>query len=780
MRLAVCHWRFGIALITLLFIGLTTSNALADIIAHQCFELFSQNETPLPGEPPGPPPPPNGQPDYTKTPPPGAEGKAKINYAYNTLSSKEPMQAVGWVTPHFTMDPQVHWLVTSHPSKIEAFNRDLFYPVRPRAPFRGGQRGATASEQWTYYVFENMSRILEDLISKNDHGLDEYEVFFIHRIKQVLAVGTVDLRIVPPKSGLFDPNDSVHRIAVTRGAPDRLDEPIFLNQDYFSMLDQARMHRNDSVDPDSLAVMTKPNGEQVIRPPRSDWTYVMPPSQMAEIKKINLVELQNTYFAILIHELGHYLGIPDSPDRPLDQIAARITQAIFGRIERHNLAGFQQPLTEFQLIPFKKFKSKRQIFLVDFANAYDLTESVVEYIENKLKTKVIEVDYKEVSLEKDHSWDSQNWTYTRALMLTAVAQTASGPREVRLRIVIEPSVSETMGFDPKHPRVKGIDPDYHYANKDNIATPINSISQEPSMARIYIQERTEKLSTNNPKVKFLQTMNSQKELQPGETWKFAVMVDVPNSVNIKNIQAILTSKDFVWSGPIKQERINATKTWIERIGATQALVHVEYKVPNSIVPMELSVEHILISYKEGQTEINEKLRLQSKLSVQLQGKASRAKLLYYGYPMFMVEPQSAGKLKMPISISSPPGNIFELVTVFQNFKKVVRSQMTVTVFYKDHGDQSRVETFILDPFKPATNSLIRAQPSHIQTTHLNPGIQGMHPNRPLDYVRFGLAVPGTINGKPVESVRIENLYILFDDHDQIFAPMHNTIFVEPN
>ena len=133
---------------------------------------------------------------------------------------------------------------------------------------------------------------------------------------------------------------------------------------------------------------------------------------------------------------------------------------------------------------------------------------------------------------------------------------------------------------------------------------------------------------------------------------------------------------------------------------------------------------------------------------------------------------------MPLSISSPPGNIFNLVTVFQNFKAVKRAQVTVTVYYKDQGDVSSVESFIFDPFKPGAGSLFKGPPNLQQTTHLNSKIPGMHPNRPLDYLTFDVGVPATINGKVVDRIKFENLYILFTDYDQIFAPIHNVIFVE--
>ena len=144
----------------------------------------------------------------------------------------------------------------------------------------------------------------------------------------------------------------------------------------------------------------------------------------------------------------------------------------------------------------------------------------------------------------------------------------------------------------------------------------------------------------------------------------------------------------------------------------------------------------------------------------------------------MIEPQTATKLKMPLNAEVPPGNVVEMPFVFTSFKKPVRSEISIVVKFSDLGREvSDVQGFVINPMTTNPKALIKFYGKE-QVRAKDWKVPEMDPNAILDLVRFGFSVPQTINGRAVDWIRIERIYILFEDNDQIFQPINNAIVIK--
>ena len=98
-------------------------------------------------------------------------------------------------------------------------------------------------------------------------------------------------------------------------------------------------------------------------------------------------------------------------------------------------------------------------------------------------------------------------------------------------------------------------------------------------------------------------------------------------------------------------------------------------------------------------------------------------------------------------------------------------------FADNSSGVSDIQGIVVNPMATNPNALMKMY-GKSRVTAKDLKITQMDPNTVLDLVKFGFTIPQTINGRAVEWIRLERIYILFEDNDQIFQPINNTVVVK--
>jgi hypothetical protein len=678
----------------------------------------------------------------------------KLTFNFKYLKSNEPLTSSGLFYPHIQATPNFQWLSRTILGEVEKFNRQFKNEKRPKSPHTSGLRGSLGTEQWTYYIFENIPEIISNVFKNHLSQFTLEEQQILRGILQVTQMGA-DLRFSNPKKHNFNLEDAIHRVATTTG---KVGDPIYLNEDFFSLVSL------DAVTRDPQIGQAKFGDEHYdVRLSNGEYNLTLDTQQIKKLKELNYPETLRSYLAILIHELGHYLNIPDSPERPLDRLGTKVAKLFFDQIEIYDLKKYGQNLSQFQFIPIQRFGSNKQILFLEFKNTFNLTQEVVSFAKSKLGANIEILDFKDLSWEKEHNWDAQIWSYPKSLMLTAIVKLADGGlRELRLRIILEMSVSASMAVDD--PTV-GI-------NQKNIHSVPNDLELSYNFARISIQERTDKADNQVARSKILQVFESQTVISPQQKWRVSYIVQVPAHAKIKNITAVMSSDQFIWSGYIAKNKFKAQKTWFEYIGANQIMVHMEHEFNPQQVQQSFYLDQLQIQYDDKSID---KLRPVLKKTVQVNTAKGTGRLYMYGFSFYLFEPIRKMKMKPPLKVEMPSGNIFPMSFLLNKSSGFKRIELIAHVLYEEKNGEAQSEGFIVNALDPK-NPFVKAHTIESAQNH-KAKLEGFDPNENLYLMKLHMGVPSTINGKKVKSIVFENIYILFENNDQIFEPITTTFEV---
>ena len=663
----------------------------------------------------------------------------RVNYKF--VSVDHDIHSFGQTPRSLNIRPTHSWLDGIRIQEIEKYNHELFNSNRPRTPLKGGQRGKDATENWLHYYLEKMPLILSDILQKNYQQLSPELRQFLIQLMQVTQMG-VDIRMLPESSGKFSLDDQNHRIAVTTG---RVGDPIYVNENYFSSIKSNQVMRNQGQaekHPYTIVVRNRTEADRDI---------IMFNEQVQNLQA----------FRILVHELGHYLNIKDDQNRILDQYASEISKLFDSSKQEFSVNMENQEHIKLSLLNFKNGLSDQQILISDIINVIDLNPRIEDHLMNEIKVPIQKIHFKDIFWEKPHDWDAHIWSNTTALMLTAeVTLESGGVQNVRMRIVIEPTISEKDSAT--------------YSNQ------LNNMKDVPlrfylksQYARIGIQTRHEKSDLSFPKASIEKLMSHQTELKSGEKWTTSFIVNLEKANDATSAHIELSSDQLHWSGFFKKQKIKAQKAWIEPISSNQVWVHMEHTFPLNQVEMKYFIDQVVIRHKDSTLS---KLRPQVKQSVLQKGATASAKLIAYGNRQKYVQPMNQAKVRHEFNGIYKPGVYVPLTFLVQQNSTIQRAELSFTVVYENDKTVSTVEGFVVDLLKYSMTDFIAGVDS-VQLKDFNSHFNVSN-NIPLTLYTFSFALPEKINGKKVERIEIENVYILFNNMDQIFEPVVNTLFIQ--
>lgn len=681
-----------------------------------------------------------------------------VKFNYRFIQTPYPFRPVGFGNKHHKIESGFSWLGHSKVNEIEAYNHSLKSENRKAIPIVDGLKGTTYSENWTHYTFENMPLILSNVLKKNSDQLSAQEKQMLLQILQVTQMG-VKLKFKNSKNFNFDLQDEKHRIAITTG---RIGDPIYLNEDFFTGYDLDKMGTGK----DLILAWTNLSGDQKTQNLVTPQTIHMTPIEMERMNGAFEKQRFKNFFSILVHELGHYLGVKDNAERTLDLLSEKITNLAFYDIEVFEYNIEKQKMLKLFVLNMDKNKSQKQLLIFDQMKGFDLTQEIVRYLESKLKIEIENIDFSNFEWETLGHWDANSWMKPKGLMFDAKIKTNGAVVTYQLRLMIGTSMSSSS---------RAYVGKYGYSEK-NIHEVMNTINTFSEHLGIAMQIRKLKNENEVVLIKEVEAYGNQNVFDKNNPWKISFLIESEQLAQIKDLQAYITAEDFVVSGFFKKEKIKSTKTWLEMVSSNKAFIHIETKMPLGSISREYFLDYVQLKLKD-----NSEFRFRPKIKEKIMYQGSTAKpskLLFYGFDHAYTEPFKYSKLHVNVVQTLLPGQIYMFNYFFSNLRSIKRAEITATVLYEDSNGISQSEVFVFNPLKNDVASLFPGHDisvlteNHVRTEmHLSASDQ-------LVLMRIGFLAPDTINGKKVRSISFENMYLLFDNLDQVFEPISKLLLIE--
>ena len=655
---------------------------------------------------------------------------------------------LGFTIPSQKFSTSFEWLAQTELSQVETYNKKMWNKKRIKLPVQGGLRGITANEQWMTYLFDQMPLFLSKIVMDPTSNLTMTEKQWLQQITQITQMG-VEIEFSNEQKHSFDFHEQYNRAATTTG---RIGDPIIINEDFVNFIDFDQMREKDlyAFPQDGHATVT---------------LITAPKEIFQKYRKDNQQEAMKGYFSILVHELGHYLKIKDTPDRVLDIFASKVTDLMFKEVQFFDLGDYGQAETQFIFLNFPNQKSNQQILFKDSSLTLDITKSVFDYVQKQLTNPIQQISYQNIQWEKTHHWDSSKWSIPKALMLTADVFMQNGERQqLRLRIVADMSVPAELTI-PSELTARGF-------RKDNIHEIPNNVSQNEFFVRLGIQKRSAERTTVQKKSRVTQEYSVVSKLKPMDTWKQSWMIEIPSHQELIAVSAEYTSDQFIWSNFFKKQKYQAQKTWFEYISTNQVMIHFEQPISETQVAQQFHVDHIQLKFKDQSIE-----EIQPKLKqvVSIEGSKPIARLHGNGFTNTVVQNSSLAKMKFYGTYEFRPNFKLPYVFLIEGFQSLRRADVRVVVFYESKEGFHDSEGFVINALKP--NPFFYEMKTESVSPERYKNYKNMNVKGPLTHLFMSTSIPEILNGRKVKEVHFEAVYFLMKNNDQIYSPVESIISV---
>lgn len=666
----------------------------------------------------------------------------KLNITYKTAVKKgpdgKPISNL-WILPgkeNIDIDT-TEFPITIPTVDTQKMNDSLLHRQRIKSLVRGGFTGLGVRENWLYFLSENFLRILEGIAKDHKDKLTTDTLQFIFALLQVHRDG-LELSVSDNSSEFNLPNGQ-SRIAKTSG---KIGEPIVFNG---QVIHSIKVTANPTNPTDNFPIPIS-----VDKTPFLELHFSTQEEAQNTLGNQAAADTLRSLFAILVHEAGHYLKIPDGPNNLLDKYAAEISNLFRDQIEEVDLNLTNHPWIKAINFSFDKSKSSSRLLLFDTTFIHDITNSVIA--KAKADTKLDFSNYSFVNLhwEASHTADLYHYTSPNVLSFDILVDTSTGQKLIRTRVVnyFGPSVNGQL--------LRDVNPSAPWENS------LIGLKTEQTFLRTETQILLDKVvDINNPAKEYIteSIYHQSKVIKAGEKLKTSILI--PIEINDSPTEAIvyLSKKGSVNSGFIKIARVPFTRTRIEHLGTDKAFLHSEFDIPNKMQSGEYFVSKVFVKLRSGKTQEFQPNVLDL---IEIQGSQMKASLDMYGTELALMEspkrpgPKPRQLVRAEAFDNLPYGGILPLIFNFENVSIPQRISLHGFVEFKEIGKERNVSGLHLNILGPNKSPLI----GDVSITKSG--------NKTQVVVQFHM--PKRLNHKKVEAYYIDSIYLQDENMTEVFEP----------